>query len=75
LIGDPDPALLRAETQVTVRALLARLPEREQRIRTMRFYRGMTQASTAGRLGVSQMHISRLINQTITRLRERMRTD
>jgi len=75
LIGDPDPALQRAETQVAVRTLLAQLPERERRILTMRFYRGMTQASIAGRLGLSQMHISRLINQTLARLRERVLTD
>lgn len=72
LIGDPDPALQRAEAQVTVRALLARLPERERRILTMRYYRGMTQKSIAGHIGVSQMHISRLISQTLADLRERV---
>jgi len=69
LLGTPDPALRQAEAQVTARALLARLPERERRILTMRYYRGMSQRSIAGRVGVSQVHVSRLIEQSLNRLR------
>jgi RNA polymerase sigma-B factor len=75
LIGDVDPALQRAEAQATVRALLTHLPDRERQIITMRFYRGMTQASIARRVGVSQMHVSRLLTRSLSSLRERMLKD
>jgi len=74
-LGGPDPAIRRAEAQVTVRALLARLPERERRILSMRYYRGMTQATIAGQVGVSQMHVSRLISQSLARLHDIMLED
>jgi hypothetical protein len=48
---------------------MAGLPARERRILTMRFYDEMTQASIATELGLSQMHISRRLRQTLTRLR------
>jgi DNA-directed RNA polymerase specialized sigma subunit len=66
------PAIRHAEAQVTVRALL---PEREQRILTMRYYRDMTQATIARRVGVSQMHVSRLINQSLAHLHDLMLAD
>jgi RNA polymerase sigma-B factor len=46
------------------------LPEREQRILAMRFYGNMTQAEIGQRLGISQMHVSRLLDAALTRLRD-----
>jgi RNA polymerase sigma-B factor len=52
-----------------LRPLLAALPERERRIVAMRYFGDLTQAEIAVRLGLSQMHISRLLVQTLTQLR------
>ena len=48
------------------------LPEREQRLLMMRFYGNMTQAEIGERLGISQMHVSRLLAGALGYLRERM---
>ena len=46
------------------------LPERQQRILLMRFYGNMTQAEIGARLGISQMHVSRLMAQSLAYLRD-----
>jgi RNA polymerase sigma-B factor len=46
------------------------LPHRQQRILLMRFYGNMTQAEIGDRLGISQMHVSRLLTQALSHLRE-----
>ena len=48
------------------------LPRRQQRILLLRFYGNMTQAEIGQQLGLSQMHVSRLISQSLAYLRERM---
>jgi RNA polymerase sigma-B factor len=48
------------------------LPRREQRILLLRFYGNLTQAEIGQQLGLSQMHVSRLITQSLAFLRERM---
>jgi RNA polymerase sigma-B factor len=48
------------------------LPEREQRILVMRFYGNLTQAEIGGRLGISQMHVSRLLSRALAHLRARL---
>jgi RNA polymerase sigma-B factor len=48
------------------------LPKRQQRILLLRFYGNKTQAEIGQQLGLSQMHVSRLISQSLTYLRERM---
>ena len=47
------------------------LPKREQMIIQLRFFRGMTQSEIAARLGISQMHVSRLLARSLNQLRER----
>lgn len=69
LLGGIDPHYARVDDHLTLRLLLAALPLRERRILTMRFYGHMTQTQIAAALGVSQMQISRLLKQTLTRLR------
>ena len=51
--------------------LLESLPKREQMIVQLRFFRGMTQSEIAERLGISQMHVSRLLARSLNQLRER----
>ncbi|MEU3597736.1 SigB/SigF/SigG family RNA polymerase sigma factor [Streptomyces sp. NPDC006798] len=68
-VGAPDPGYDTVVDRETVRPLIARLPERERRILYLRFFRDMTQQSIAAEFGVSQVHISRIINTTCARLR------
>ncbi|GAA4552255.1 SigB/SigF/SigG family RNA polymerase sigma factor [Amycolatopsis samaneae] len=73
--GEDDPGLDRIENREALKPLLRRLPERERRILTMRFFGGMTQTQIAERVGLSQMHVSRLLAQTLRTLREQLTTD
>ena len=57
------------DNRESVKPLLASLPERERRILTMRFFGDMTQSQIAAELGISQMHVSRLLSQTLLKLR------
>ncbi len=69
-LGDLDPGLVRAESRAGLHPLLAQLPEREQLMLFLRFYEGKTQSEIAQRLGISQMHVSRLLSRSLERLRE-----
>ncbi|WBP84458.1 SigB/SigF/SigG family RNA polymerase sigma factor [Kitasatospora cathayae] len=71
-LGDCDPGIELADFRTAVRPLLAELPEREQAVLKLRFWDGCTQSEIAARIGVSQMHVSRLLSATLTRLRERL---
>ncbi|MFI8455371.1 SigB/SigF/SigG family RNA polymerase sigma factor [Kitasatospora sp. NPDC085464] len=71
-IGDCDPGIELAEFRAAVRPLLADLPRREQTVLKLRFWDGWTQSEIADRIGVSQMHVSRLLAATLTRLREQL---
>ncbi len=55
--------------------LLAALPERERRILLLRFFGGLTQTEIAHRVGLSQMHVSRLLSRTLVRLRLELTAD
>jgi RNA polymerase sigma-B factor len=68
-IGDLDPGMEAVENRESVKPLLASLPERERRILTMRFFHDMTQSQIAAEIGISQMHVSRLLTQTLAKLR------
>jgi RNA polymerase sigma-B factor len=61
--------------RVTVAGLLDRLPDRERRILTLRFHGDRTQAEIAEDLGISQMHVSRLLSRTLGWLREALLSD
>jgi RNA polymerase sigma-B factor len=71
-IGDPDPRIAGVDDRETLRLCLGALPDREQQIITMRFVGGMTQSQIAERLGLSQMHISRLLTRSLRQLRASM---
>jgi RNA polymerase sigma-B factor len=69
LLGGHDPQLEQAEAREALRPLLARLPAREQKIIALRFFGSLTQSQIAAELGMSQMHVSRLLAAALTRLR------
>ncbi|HVB26638.1 MAG TPA: sigma-70 family RNA polymerase sigma factor, partial [Mycobacteriales bacterium] len=69
-VGMWDEALDGVEYRETLRPLLAQLPEREKRILLLRFFGNRTQSQIATELGISQMHVSRLLARTLSRLRE-----
>jgi RNA polymerase sigma-B factor len=69
-LGGEDEHLENLEYRASLAPEMAKLPERERRILYLRFFKGMTQSEIAERLGISQMHVSRLLNRTLIRLRE-----
>ncbi|MFE1046778.1 RNA polymerase sigma factor SigF [Streptomyces olivaceus] len=71
-LGAPDPALDTVVDREAVRDRLAALPDRERAILYMRFFDDMTQSRIADRLGISQMHVSRLISRCCDRVREQV---
>jgi RNA polymerase sigma-B factor len=74
-IGEDDEALEHIENRESIKPLLEQLAPREKHILTLRFFRGMTQSQIANEIGVSQMHVSRLLNRTLAQLRERLTED
>ncbi|MFF0792982.1 RNA polymerase sigma factor SigF [Streptomyces spiralis] len=74
-LGSPDPALDTVVDREAVRPRLAALPERERAILYMRFFGDMTQSRIAEQLGISQMHVSRLITRCCDRLRDQVMGD
>lgn len=73
LLGAPDPELDTVDERAAVRALLQELPEREQRIVYLRFFEDKTQTEIAEEVGISQMHVSRLLTRSLGLLHERVR--
>ncbi|GAA3506289.1 SigB/SigF/SigG family RNA polymerase sigma factor [Streptomyces prasinosporus] len=71
-VGGPDPAFDTVVDRVAVRPCLEALPERERVILYLRFFRGMTQSTIADQLGISQMHVSRLLSSCFAHLREEL---
>ncbi|MFJ3494867.1 RNA polymerase sigma factor SigF [Streptomyces sp. NPDC086091] len=74
-LGYEDPALDGVEHRDLVRHLLVQLPEREQRILLLRYYSNLTQSQISAELGVSQMHVSRLLARSFQRLRSANRIE
>jgi RNA polymerase sigma-B factor len=68
-IGADDDALEHVEVRESIKPLLDQLDPREKRILLLRFFRNMTQSQIAEEIGVSQMHVSRLLTRTLTHLR------
>ena len=68
-LGTDDPELVDAEHRAALSPLISRLPPREQTILHLRFFEGMTQSEIAERLGISQMHVSRLLARSLSQLR------
>ncbi|WP_240641572.1 RNA polymerase sigma factor SigF [Nocardioides ferulae] len=68
-IGVDDANLEHVEIRESIKPLLDRLDAREKRILLLRFFKNMTQSQIAEEIGVSQMHVSRLLNRTLVQLR------
>ncbi|MDP3712041.1 MAG: RNA polymerase sigma factor SigF [Mycobacteriales bacterium] len=69
-LGMVDDALEGVEYRESLKPLLEKLAPREKKILMLRFFGGMTQSQIAGELGISQMHVSRLLARTLAQLRE-----
>jgi RNA polymerase sigma-B factor len=68
-IGVDDEGLEHVEIRESIKPLLDRLEPREKKILLLRFFKNMTQSQIAEEIGVSQMHVSRLLNRTLEQLR------
>lgn len=68
-IGIDDAGLEHVEIRESIKPLLDRLEPREKKILLLRFFKNMTQSQIAVEIGVSQMHVSRLLNRTLEQLR------
>ncbi|GAA0797025.1 hypothetical protein Sya03_51600 [Spirilliplanes yamanashiensis] len=71
-LGAEDGGFELAELRLDLGPALAALDERERRIITLRFYGNLTQTQIAEQVGISQMHVSRLITRALRKLRHRM---
>ncbi|MEU1748045.1 RNA polymerase sigma factor SigF [Micromonospora arida] len=74
-LGDDDHEIDLVEIRVALDPALATLPERERQILILRFHGNLTQAQIADRIGVSQMHVSRLITRSLAALRHQLSDD
>ncbi len=71
-LGDVDATLDQIENREALRPLLESLPDRERAVVVLRFFESLTQTQIAERIGVSQMHVSRLLARALTRLRDQL---
>ncbi|MDT4943156.1 MAG: polymerase sigma-B factor [Pseudonocardiales bacterium] len=71
-LGSDDTNLDRIENHEALRPLLDALPERERTVIVLRFFESLTQSQIAERVGISQMHVSRLLARTLARLRDEL---
>ncbi|MBW0115789.1 SigB/SigF/SigG family RNA polymerase sigma factor [Pseudonocardia abyssalis] len=75
LVGEADAELARVDFMQALRPVMSELPERERTIVLLRFFGNRTQTQIAEEVGISQMHVSRLLSQTLDRLRSRLDPD
>jgi RNA polymerase sigma-B factor len=71
-LGEIEPEFDLVEQREALSPLLAALPERERRILLLRFFGGLTQSEIGEKLGISQMHVSRLLSRTLASLRRQL---
>jgi RNA polymerase sigma-B factor len=70
VLGSDDPSMELLEEWASVAPAVRDLPQRERTVLYLRFFRGLTQSEIAREVGVSQMHVSRILSQTLRELRE-----
>lgn len=73
-LGATDEGIEHVELRESIKPLLEGLGEREKKILMLRFFKNMTQSQIAEEIGVSQMHVSRLLTRTLKQLRESLET-
>jgi RNA polymerase sigma-B factor len=71
-LGAPDGNFDLAEHRVVIERALEALPERERTIIRLRFFEDLTQSEIADQVGVSQMHVSRLLARSLADLRQQL---
>jgi RNA polymerase sigma-B factor len=71
VLAESDERLERLESWQTIAPAIRTLPERERTILYLRFFEDRTQSEIADELGISQMHVSRILSRTLSSLRER----
>jgi RNA polymerase sigma-B factor len=71
-LGVADPMLMSADSRISVHDLMRELPTRERRVLYLRFFDGRTQSEIADEVGVSQVHVSRIIRTTLRRMRDQL---
>ena len=74
-LGTTDDSLEGVEYRESLKPLLEKLPPREKKILLLRFFGNMTQSQIAAELGISQMHVSRLLARTLAQLRDGLTVD
>jgi RNA polymerase sigma-B factor len=74
-LGEEDGELSQVDSRMAVRRLLERLAPRERTIVYLRFFGSLTQQEIAERLGMSQVHVSRLLRQCVSQLRSTLEDD
>jgi RNA polymerase sigma-B factor len=74
-LGSEDEALEGVEYRESLKPLLEQLPPREKTILLLRFFGNMTQSQIAQEVGISQMHVSRLLARTLAQLRDKLLID
>ena len=72
VLGEDDPGVEHTLDMTALDAHWEELPEREQRILVLRFYGNLTQTEIGDRLGISQMHVSRLLTRALAHLRDQL---
>ena len=68
-LGEDDSGFERIDQRIELQEMLEILPERERTIVILRFFDGLTQSEIASRIGMSQMHVSRLLKRSLDVLR------
>ena len=71
-LGEDDAGFERSEDRLTLATGIQRLPARERAILHLRFFEGLTQSEIAERIGISQMHVSRLIRNSLNKMRSEL---
>jgi RNA polymerase sigma-B factor len=71
-LGVEDPDLEHVEVRESIKPMLDQLDPREKRILVLRFFKNMTQTQIAEEIGISQMHVSRLLTRTLDQMRVAM---
>lgn len=74
-LGATDSGMEHVEIRESVKPLLESLPAREKKILLLRFFKNMTQSQIAAEVGISQMHVSRLLSRTLEQLRTSLETE
>lgn len=74
-LEDEDIQLIMADDRVVVEEAMAKLPERQQRILQLRFNEDLTQSEIAEEIGISQMHVSRLLSRALKSLKNSLGSD